>query len=165
MGSVRLQHLYENIPGRAALSPLVEQPHLDAWRALLNAHATMTRSIEDALSEAGLPSLAWYDVLWPVYQASGRRLRMRDLAEQVVTISRSGLTRLVDRIVDAGMLERAETPGDRRGTDVILTDEGAALLRRMWPVYAKVINERFAEPLSRSRAEALEASLRRVGRP
>ncbi len=163
-----MQTLYENIPGQARgapndMSPLVQQPHLDAWRALLNAHATMTRRIEDALSEAGLPPLAWYDVLWPVYQAEKKRLRMRDLAEQVVTISRSGLTRLVDRIVDAGMLERDTTPGDRRGTDVILTDKGAALLKKMWPVYASVVNERFAEPLSKSRAESLQDALRRVG--
>jgi DNA-binding MarR family transcriptional regulator len=155
--------LYENIPREVAVSPLVEQPHLDAWRALLNAHATVTRHIEEALSESGLPPLAWYDVLWPVYQAKGRRLRMRDLAEQVVTISRSGLTRLVDRIVDAGMLERDATPGDRRGTDVILTSKGANLLKAMWPVYARTVNAQFTEPLSRSRAEALRDALRRVG--
>jgi len=145
------------------MSPLVEQPHLDAWRALLNAHAGMTRRIEEALNEAGLPPLGWYDVLWPVYQAKGRRMRMRDLAEEVVTISRSGLTRLVDRVVDAGMLSREPTPGDRRGTDVVLTDEGAKLLRRMWPVYARVVNERFAAPLPKRRAEELRDSLRRVG--
>ena len=160
---MQLQPLYENIPGEVALSPLVEQPHLDAWRALLNAHATVTRHIEEALSESGLPPLAWYDVLWPVYQAEGRRLRMRDLAEQVVTISRSGLTRLVDRIVDAGMLERDATPGDRRGTDVILTSKGADLLKAMWPVYARTVNVHFSEPLSKSRAEALRDALRRVG--
>jgi DNA-binding MarR family transcriptional regulator len=157
-----MQTLYANI-SHPDMSPLVEQPHLDAWRALLNAHAQMTRQIEDALGEAGLPPLAWYDVLWPVYQAEDRRLRMRDLAEQVVTISRSGLTRLVDRIVDAGLLERDTTPGDRRGTDVILTAQGADLLKRMWPVYAKVLNESFAEPLSKPRAEALQDALRRVG--
>jgi DNA-binding MarR family transcriptional regulator len=157
-----MQTLYANISGDA-MSPLVEQPHLDAWRALLNAHAQMTRQIEDALSEAGLPPLAWYDVLWPVYQAKERRLRMRDLAEQVVTISRSGLTRLVDRIVDAGMLDRDATPGDRRGTDVVLTEKGADLLKRMWPVYAQVVNERFAEPLSEPKAKALHDALRRVG--
>jgi DNA-binding MarR family transcriptional regulator len=155
-----MQILYANI---SAVSPLVRQPHLDAWRALLNAHAQMTRQIEDALSEADLPPLAWYDVLWPVYESKDRRLRMRDLADQVVTISRSGLTRLVDRIVDAGMLERDTTPGDRRGTDVILTRKGADLLKRMWPVYARVVNERFAEPLSEAKAKALHDALRRVG--
>jgi DNA-binding MarR family transcriptional regulator len=160
---VQLQPLYENIPGEDDLSPLVEQPHLDAWRALLNAHAQMTRQIEEALSAAGLPPLAWYDVLWPVYQSKGRRMRMRDLAESVVTISRSGLTRLVDRIVDAGMLERDATPGDRRGTDVILTEDGARLIKRMWPVYAGVINAGFVEPLPKRRAEELRDSLRRVG--
>ena len=145
------------------MSPLVEQPHLDAWRALLNAHAGMTRRIEEALSDARLPPLGWYDVLWPVYQAEGRRMRMRDLADEVVTISRSGLTRLVDRVVDAGMLTREPTPGDRRGTDVVLTDEGAKLLKKMWPVYAKVVNDRFARALPKSRAAELRDSLRRVG--
>ena len=158
-----MQPLYENISAETELSPLVEQPYLDAWRALLNAHAGMTTQIEEALSKAGLPPLGWYDVLWPVYQAKGRRMRMRDLSEKVVTISRSGLTRLVDRVVDAGMLTREPTPGDRRGTDVVLTDKGADLLKRMWPVYAEVVNAYFAGPLSKTRAEALRDSLRRVG--
>jgi DNA-binding MarR family transcriptional regulator len=155
--------VYENISSQTSMSPLVEQPHLDAWRALLNAHAAMTRRIEDALADAGLPPLAWYDVLWPVYQAPDRRLRMRDLAEQVVTISRSGLTRLVDRIVDASVLERHPAPGDRRGTEVVITEAGVELLKKMWPVYAGVLNAHFAEPLSKSRAEALRDALRRVG--
>jgi DNA-binding MarR family transcriptional regulator len=145
------------------MSPLVEQPHLDAWRALLNAHATMIRRIEEALAEAGLPPLAWYDVLWPVYETPGRRLRMRDLAERVVTISRSGLTRLVDRIVAAGMLERQPAPGDRRGTEVVITARGVDLLKEMWPVYAGVVNAHFADPLPASRADALRDALRRVG--
>ena len=173
-----MQHLYENISGdeldrrrigtdkparEGALTPLVEEPHLDAWRALLNAHALMTQRIEDALAAEGLPPLGWYDVLWPVYEAPERTMRMRDLSEKVVTISRSGLTRLVDRIVDAGMLERRPTPGDRRGTDVAITKAGEELLRKMWPVYARVVNERFVEPLPKSRAEALRDSLRRIG--
>jgi DNA-binding MarR family transcriptional regulator len=160
---VQLQPLYENISPESELSPLVEQPHLDAWRALLNAHAGMTRQIEEALSKADLPPLGWYDVLWPVYQAKGRRMRMRDLSEKVVTISRSGLTRLVDRVVDAGMLTREPTPNDRRGTDVVLTDEGTKLLKRMWPIYAEVVNAYFVKPLPKSRAEDLRDSLRRVG--
>ena len=161
-----MQHVYANISPLASasdMSPLVQQPHLDAWRALLNAHATMIRRIEEALAEAGLPPLAWYDVLWPVYEAPGRRLRMRELAERVVTISRSGLTRLVDRIVEAGMLERQPAPGDRRGTEVVITDRGADLLREMWPVYADVVNAHFADRLPKSRAVALNDALRRIG--
>jgi DNA-binding MarR family transcriptional regulator len=141
----------------------LEQPQLDAWRALLNAHAVMIHRIEEALADAGLPALAWYDVLWPVYEAADRRLRMRDLAERVVTISRSGLTRLVDRIVEAGMLERQPAPGDRRGTEVVITDAGVALIKKMWPVYAGVVKTHFADPLTKSRAEALGDALRRVG--
>src|SRR3954453_9728879 len=159
-----MQHVYANIPSEASpMSPLVEQPQLDAWRALLNAHAVMIRRIEEALAEAGLPALAWYDVLWPVYDAPERRLRMRDLASQVVTISRSGLTRLVDRIVGAGMLERQPSPGDRRGTEVVITDAGVDLIKKMWRVYAGVVKTYFADALPKSRAEALREALRRIG--
>ena len=59
------------------MSPDVRQPHLDAWRSLLNAHAAMVERVEAALSEAGLPALAWYDVLWALHEADGRRLRIR----------------------------------------------------------------------------------------
>ena len=81
--------------------------HNAAGRSLLNAHAAMLERVEAALSEAGLPALAWYDVLWALYRADDRRLRAGELSESVVTISRSGLTRLVDRMVDAGLIERA----------------------------------------------------------
>ena len=144
------------------MAPEIEEPHLGAWRALLNAHAAMTARIEDALAAAGLPPLAWYDVLWPLYEAPGRALRMRDLAGRVVTISRSGLTRLVDRIEAAGLLERRAAEGDRRGTEVVITAEGKKLLRKMWPVYAGVLRECFVEALSDSDAAALRDALARV---
>ena len=75
---------------------------LGAWRALLNVHADVTARVEAELSGAGLPPLAWYDVLWPLYGAPDLRLRMGALASQA-TLSRTGLTRLVDRIEAAGL--------------------------------------------------------------
>ena len=141
------------------MAPEIDEPHLAAWRSLLNAHATMTARIEEALAEAGLPPLAWYDVLWPLYDGP---LRMRDLAGRVVTISRSGLTRLVDRIEAAGLLERRAAEGDRRGTEVVITPEGKKLLRRMWPVYAGVLRECFVDALSESEAALLRDALGRV---
>jgi DNA-binding MarR family transcriptional regulator len=144
------------------MSPEIAQPQLDAWRSLLNAHAAMVDRVERDLAAAGLPQLAWYDVLWPLYEAPGRKLRMRELSERVVTISRSGLTRLVDRIEAAGMLRRQPTPEDRRGTEIVITRAGERLLRKMWPVYAAAIDEHFASKLPDRDAKTVRESLERV---
>src|SRR3954451_12893579 len=116
----------------------IAEDHLNAWRGLLNAHARLTGRIEAELAEAGLPQLAWYDVLWALQRAPRKALRMGELAD-AVTISRSGLTRLVDRIEADGLLERRASAEDRRAIDVAITSEGSKLLRRMWPVYEKVL--------------------------
>ena len=132
---------------------------LGAWRALLNAQARVTGEAEAALSEAGLPPLSWYDVLWPLRRAKGRRLRMGALAEQV-TLSRTGLTRLVDRLEAAGLLRREPAPEDRRGSYVVLTPAGAEVLRRMWPVYERVLEREFAAQVDDPRS--LRLMLERV---
>ena len=119
---------------------------LDDWRALINAHALVLERTEAALARADLPPLGWYDVLWSVYRAPGRRMRMHELARAVV-MSRSGLTRLVDRLEAAGCLRREACANDGRGLDVTLTDEGDATLRRMWPVYGGAVREHFAHHL------------------
>jgi DNA-binding MarR family transcriptional regulator len=142
----------------------MEDEALAAWGALLSAHARIVGRVETALAEAGLPPLAWYDVLWPLYRAPDRRLRMGALAAEV-TLSRTGLTRLVDRVERDGLLRREPAPEDRRGSYVVLTTAGAAMLRRMWPVYERVLDEEFAakvrspgalrralEPLGRQRS-------------
>jgi DNA-binding MarR family transcriptional regulator len=129
----------------------VDDETLGAWRALLNLHAGVTAEIGKALAEAGLPPLSWYDALWPLRRAPGRRLRMGALAEQV-TLSRTGLIRLVDRLEAAELIARTPAPEDRRGSYVVLTKAGAELLRRMWPVYERVLEERFAPGVERAHA-------------
>jgi DNA-binding MarR family transcriptional regulator len=133
---------------------------LATWRAFLSAHARVMRGVEADLHEQGLPPLSWYDVLWALYEAPERRLRMRELAEHVV-LTRTGMTRLVDRIEAAGLLRREPVPGDRRGAYAVLTDEGVALLRRMWPVYSRRVREAFVEPLGGD-ASLVRAALHRV---
>lgn len=117
---------------------------LDAWRAFLGAHALIVRRAEADLAEAGLPPLGWYDVLWALRRSPERRLRINALADEVAILSRTGLVRLVDRIEAAGLLRREAVPGDRRGAYAVITDEGVAMLRRMWPVYRAVIRDHFA---------------------
>jgi DNA-binding MarR family transcriptional regulator len=145
-----------------AKSDDIPEPYLDAWRAFLNAHAAAIERTEQALSGAGLPPLSWYDALWPLYRAPERKLRMGELSQQVVTISRSGLTRLVDRLEASGLVRREPTPADRRGTVVAITREGSSLLRRMWPVYAAEIRRSFVDTLEEKDALALRDLLGRV---
>lgn len=134
---------------------------LKAWRSLLEAHARVTAAIERDLQAAGVMPLAWYDVLYALHQAPDRCLRMHELAETVV-LSRSGLTRLVDRLDKAGLVERRPCPEDGRGQLAALTREGKSALRRTWPVYEKSIRTRFARHLSAADAGQIARVLRTV---
>jgi DNA-binding MarR family transcriptional regulator len=133
-----------------------------AWRALLRAHAAAVGRIERdlAVSEPDLP-LTWYDVLVALVGAPERRLRLRELAREVV-LSRSGLTRLVDRLEAAGLLRREPDLTDRRGAFAVLTDAGYDAVRRTWPLYAKGIQEHFARHLEDDEAAILARALERV---
>lgn len=133
---------------------------LDAWRALLRVHATITRSVEQALAGAGGITFAQYDVLTALDKAPGKRLRMGALADEILILSRTGLTRFVDRLENAGYVTRESCADDRRGFDVRITDRGQTGLRDAWPVYERVLVEAFGA-LERGEARALADSLRR----
>jgi DNA-binding MarR family transcriptional regulator len=133
---------------------------LDAWRALLDAHALLVSAIERDLANAGMPPPAWYDVLWTLERAPDGQMRIHELADAVV-LSRSGLSRLLDRMEVDGLLRRANCPSDRRGAFAVITDDGIAALRRMWPVYERSIAEHFLPQLGRD-AHALRSALERV---
>ncbi|HEX8862339.1 MAG TPA: MarR family transcriptional regulator [Actinomycetes bacterium] len=143
------------------MSPRVPEPHLSAWQALLHAHASVVARVEDALAEAGLPPLAWYDVLWALRSVPGRRVRMAELAGRL-TLSRGGLTKLAGRLEAAGLLRREPARHDGRGVYAVLTQAGEALLRQMWPVYSRVLREMFVETISADEAAAITAGLRRA---
>jgi DNA-binding MarR family transcriptional regulator len=142
------------------MSQRVPEPHLSAWQAVLTAHAFLVARIEEALDEAGLPPLSWYDVLWAVRRAPGRRVRMAELADRL-TLSRGGLTKLADRLEAAGLLRREPVEADGRGLYAVLTDAGEDMLRRMWPVYARVLREMFVNTISADEAAAIAAGLHR----
>lgn len=146
---------YEDIGGG------LDRARVVAWRALITANALVLEKIERSLVEAGLPPLGWYDVLLELSGASDGRLRMHELARAVV-LSRSGLTRLVDRLERAGLLRREPDPADRRGSYATITKDGRAMLRRMWPVYAAGIAEHFGEHLTDEEARIIATVLGRV---
>jgi DNA-binding MarR family transcriptional regulator len=130
----------------------IDEEQLALWRAFLRAHSTMLRRISRDLEDAGLPPLAWYDVLAALRDAPERSLRQVELAERVL-LSNSGLSRLVDRIESKGLVERKNCPSDRRSFHVSLTDEGAEMLERMWPVYARGVAEDFLPALGSNSCE------------
>jgi DNA-binding MarR family transcriptional regulator len=142
------------------MSDRIPEPQLAAWRALLEAHAAVMSHAEQALSEAGLPPLTWYDVLWVVRESPQRRARLGELAARL-TISRGGMTKLVDRLEDAGLLRREPAADDRRGSYAVLTAAGEMTLKRMWPTYAGVLAQ-VVGPLSASEANTLRRLLREV---
>ena len=148
-------HLVQVRLSSLLVAPLAPE-QLDVWRAFLNAHAHVTRAIGRDLAAAGLPDLGWYDLLWTLYRAPGRRLRVNELARDVV-LSATAMSRFVDRAEAAGVVRREPDPDDRRALQVTITDEGVALLRRMWPVYERGIEAHFAAHLGAS-----PARLRRV---
>lgn len=137
-----------------------------AWYHFVLAHAKAVRAISARLSEGGprgLLPLEHYDVLLPLQRAPDgkNRLRLSELADSVV-MTRSGLTRMVDRLEKAGLLRREDCPDDRRGSYAVLTQKGAAALRRTWPEYARAIQECFGQFVSKEEADTISRALARV---
>jgi DNA-binding MarR family transcriptional regulator len=135
--------------------------HVAAWRALLTAQAELTERIDAALRAADLIPLRWYDALFSLYEAPGRRLRLAEMAKATL-LSRSGLTRLVDRLEQAGHLVREPSEDDARGAYAVLTAEGLQALRRCWRIYGAEIEARVGRRLTAAEARTLRALLVRL---
>src|SRR5881397_1466064 len=114
---------------------------LEAWDSFLRAHATLMRRLEVDLAQATGLALADFDVLAQLALAGGE-LRMTDLANRAL-ISRSGMTRRVNRLFDQGLVRRANVDNDARGVVVALTDEGVARLSETAPVHVRGVAELF----------------------
>ena len=138
----------------------IDDDALGAWRALLTAHAHVTRAISRDLADAGLPVERPEQVVPGEVGQPERRLRVNELAREVV-LSPTAMSRFVDRVEAAGYVRREPDPADRRALQVAITDEGVALLRRMWPIYEAGIERHFAAFLGRS-APRVRAMLERM---
>jgi DNA-binding MarR family transcriptional regulator len=131
-----------------------DQDTLAAWRLFLRAHAHLSRVLEGELLAAHHLPLPSYDVLVQLAEAPGRRLRMTELADRVL-LSRSGLTRLVDRLEKDGLVERQACPGDARGTHAVLTEAGLARLREASPTHLRGIQQHVTDVLSAEELDEL----------
>ena len=142
------------VPAASERSAQLTELELAAWVGLLRAHAKVTRALDDELErECGL-SLPQYEVLLQLGRAPERRLRMTDLAQHVL-LSRSGLTRLVDRLEAAGLVTRQSCPSDLRGTFAVLTRPGLARLRVASDVHLRGVRAHVTSRLSDEDQRAL----------
>jgi DNA-binding MarR family transcriptional regulator len=134
-----------------------------AWGWMLFAHARVLNALgADLLEQHDLP-LTWFDVLNRLREAPDQRLRMTDLGERLV-FSKSGLTRLIDRIEAAGLVRRERSTEDRRAVYVAITQEGNDKIDEVFPDHIESIERHFGSHLSRRDAEALRsASIKLMG--
>jgi DNA-binding MarR family transcriptional regulator len=145
---------------RLVAEELPDRGGLEAWSSLLRAHATLLRRLEVDLAEATGLALADFDVLAQLANAGGE-LRMTELADRAL-ISRSGMTRRVARLVDEGLVRRANADADRRGVVVALTDAGVARLTETAPVHLRGVSELFVAQLDEQELAALKSALDKV---
>ncbi len=133
---------------------------LNAWRSLLQAYATLIRTLETDLERKTGLALADFDVLAQLALAGGQ-LRMTELAAKAL-ISRSGMTRRVGRLVDDGLVRRANADTDARGVVVSLTNVGLERLKETAPVHARGIAQLFVSQLDDQELDVIETALDKV---
>jgi DNA-binding MarR family transcriptional regulator len=130
-----------------------------AWSRLVRAHDAALGHIENALKAADLPPLEWYDVLLELERAGP--LRPRDLQARLL-LAQYNLSRLLDRMVGAGAVERQPCEEDGRGLIVAVTEAGLALRQSMWPVYAEAIEVAVGSRMSDREAAVLAELLGQI---
>ncbi len=139
----------------------LDDRELRAWRGMLRVHATLTKALDAELEAAhGLP-LSSYEVLMNLADADGERMRMSDLAAMVI-LSRSGLTRLVDRLEREGLIARESCPSDARGSFATLTGAGRRKLAAARATHLAGVRSLFLAHFSDEEQELLAVAWERV---
>ena len=143
-------------PTAAGTAHELSPEELGAWRGLLRVHSALVKALDaEMLVQQRLP-LTSYEVLINLQAAPGKRRRMAELADSVL-LSRSGMTRLVDRLEREGLLERDTCTDDGRGTFAVLTDKGEETLARTRPAHLDGVRDRFLRHFSPDELRQLAA--------
>jgi len=146
---------------RVTNSPANEQTYLQMWRSFLGAHSTVVKYLERRLLEQhGLP-LAWLDVLFQLGDSPDGRLRMGELAQSVL-LTRSGITRIVDRMTKAELVHREPCPDDRRGYYAVITQMGRDTIQKVGPDHSRDAWESFLGHITDDEAAVLSQVFERV---
>jgi len=131
-----------------------------AWTSIIRARERLLGAIEADLKAAGMPPLAWYDVLWELARAQDGRLRPYEIEEQTL-LAQYNLSRLIDRLEREGLVRREVFARDGRGRWVVITEHGRQLRERVWGVYGKSIETHIGCRLAESEAKMLACLLDR----
>jgi len=150
-------------PVQTEIRPLTDR-ELRAWRGLLRTHAMLVKRLDADLEAAHGLALTSYEVLLHLHNSAEHKMRMCDVAESVL-LSRSGLTRLVDRLERDGLVERVSCPEDARGAFARLTDEGRAKLSDASTTHLEGVRRHFISLFGDDELDVLGASLERVAGP
>ncbi len=121
----------------------------DAWRGFVRAHALLWKELDAQLERAHGLQLSSFEVLAQLSESDGRRMRMSELAD-AVSLSRSGLSRLIDRLVKEGLIERTPCQDDARGSFAVLTKQGLGRLQQVSPAYVEAVREDFLTHFSQA---------------
>jgi DNA-binding MarR family transcriptional regulator len=136
-------------------------PEMRAWRALIQTTTGLLALLDNELQAAHGLSLGDYEVLVHLSDAPDRSLRMSDLAGRL-HLSPSGMTRRIDGLVRAGLVERRQCPTDRRGSNAVITETGIQALQRAAPTHVRGVREHFVSRLSEGQLANLASALSRV---
>ncbi|MBB3132788.1 DNA-binding MarR family transcriptional regulator [Rhizobium pisi] len=140
--------------------PKPSEAAVSAWTRIMRARERLLAAIEADFKTAGMPPLAWYDVLWELARAQSGKLRPYEIEERTL-LAQYNLSRLIDRLAKEGLVRREVFARDGRGRWVVITDAGRELRERMWAVYARSIETNIGCKLSESEAKAIAGLLDR----
>jgi DNA-binding MarR family transcriptional regulator len=135
-----------------------DRPSITAWARLMRTSQALLSAVEADLKASGVPSLAWYDVLLELDRAGESGLRPYELQDAVL-LAQYNVSRLAERLLKAGYIERLPCPEDGRGHILRVTPDGRQLRRKMWLTYRAAIAERFGEKLDDDDLRQLTAVL------
>ncbi|EJB04610.1 transcriptional regulator [Rhizobium leguminosarum bv. trifolii WSM597] len=141
-------------------TPKPSEASTRAWTSIMRARDRLLAAIEADLKAAGMPPLAWYDVLWELARAGDGRLRPYEIEERTL-LAQYNLSRLIDRLEREGLVRREVFAEDGRGRWVVITEAGRQLRERMWAVYAGSIETHIGCKLTENEARTLAGLLDR----
>ena len=130
----------------------------DLWARFMRVSQSVLAAVEGDLKAAGFPPLAWYDALLELRRVAPDGLRQFELQGHML-LAQYNMSRLTDRLADAGYARRQPCPEDGRGQVIYLTEKGRALIGAMWPAYRAAISAHFGGRLDGPQAEALAGML------
>ncbi|MBY5347661.1 MarR family winged helix-turn-helix transcriptional regulator [Rhizobium leguminosarum] len=131
-----------------------------AWTSIMRARERLLAAIEADLKAAGMPPLAWYDVLWELARSQDGKLRPYEIEARTL-LAQYNLSRLIDRLEKEGLVRREAFTEDGRGRWVVITDAGRKLRERIWTVYARSIEIHIGCKLAENEAKAIAGLLDR----